>query len=314
MAHELTQRKNGYIEFAALGDRKEVWHKLGQYLEEGQSIEQWQVAAGMDWEIFSSPVVYQAGLETKVDTSRNVLFRSDSQEVLSVVSDEYQIVQPSEVLEFFREFTETNKMKLSAAGTLFGGKKFWATAEIGKEAFIVDGDKIEGYLLLTTSADGTLSTQAKFTSTRVVCNNTLQIALSESGKAAKKRHTGVFDPKEFKIDLGLLDAGWDQFITNLKSLADQKVSLDQSQEFFTTLIAPKEKDIGFYRQFDALMHFYKNGAGAEMSYGTKRGLLNAVTEMQTHGTARTARDHQFNNSEFSKNATVKQKALDLLLV
>ena len=101
MAHNLTQRKNGFIEFAAVGNRKEVWHSLGQYLPEDQTIEQWKTAAGMDWEVFSSPVMYQAGLEHKIDETRQVLFRSVSHDVLSVMSKDYKIVQPGEVLEFF---------------------------------------------------------------------------------------------------------------------------------------------------------------------------------------------------------------------
>ena len=318
MAHALTERKNGFIEFAALGERKAVWHGLGQYLEEGQGISQWKTAAGMDWEIFSSPVMYQAFMETKIDASRQVLFRSDSHDMLSVVSSEYKIVQPGEVLEFFREFTNLNQMKLSAAGTLFGGKRFWATAELGKEAFIVDGDKIEGYLLLVTSADGTLSTQAKFSSTRVVCNNTLNVALSEQNKVVRKTHASQFDAREFKVDLGLIDKGWDNFVTNLKSLADQKVVQDEANEFFARLVNPKndsamKESLGYIRQMQALQHFYKNGSGAEMSHGTKWGLLNAVTEMHTHGSGRSGADSQFDKSEFGKGASVKQEALDLLL-
>jgi phage/plasmid-like protein (TIGR03299 family) len=309
MAHQLTQRKNGFIEFAASGNRSEVWHKLGQYLPEGQSIEQWQVAAGMDWEIFESNVRYQTPEGITVDPSRKVLYRSDGFDVLSVVSDEYCVVQPKQVLEFFREFTEINQMKLSAAGTLFGGKRFWAIAELDKSAEIVDGDTINGYLLLTTSADGTLSTQAKFTSTRVVCNNTLSIALNEKGKVVRKTHASEFNAKEFKVDLGLIDSGWDKFVTNLKNLANQKVSDDFAKEFFAKLALPNGKTpIGLERNVDALMHFYQKGAGSEMHYGTKWGVLNAVTEMQTHGTFRSARDRQFDKSEFGTGDKVKTLA------
>jgi len=306
MAHELTSRKNGFIEFASLGARSETWHKLGQYLPEGQSIEQWQVAAGMDWKIYESTMRYQTPDGITADPSRKVLYRSDGFDVLGVVSDEYHVVQPKEVLEFFREFTELNQMKLSAAGTLFGGKRFWAIAELDKTAEIVPGDAINGFLLLTTSADGTLSTQAKFTSTRVVCNNTLTVALSEKGKVVRKTHASQFDAKEFKVDLGLIDSGWDKFVTNLKDLASQKVSDDFAKEFFAKLTAPKGKTtIGAERTVDALMHFYQKGAGSEMHYGSKWGVLNAVTEMQTHGTFRTARDRQFDKSEFGTGDKLK---------
>ncbi len=316
MAHQLTARMNGFIEFAALGERQAVWHRLGQYLPEGQSIEQWQTAAGMDWDISESSVSFNTANGLRSDPTRKVLYRSDTEDVLSVVSDDYHVVQPREVLEFFREFTENNSMKLSAAGTLFGGRRFWATAEMGKSFEVVQGDKVEGFLLLTTSADGTLSTQAKFTSTRVVCNNTLGIAL-QGGAKVRKTHRSAFDPQEFKVDMGLIDAGWENFIQNTRKLADEKVAEEEAKSFFMRLINPKSEDttkIGIVRQFDALMHFYKNGAGAEFSHGTKWGLLNAVTEMQTHGTGRGDRSSQFNSSEFGKGADIKAQAFAALTV
>ena len=160
--------------------------------------------------------------------------------------------------------------------------------------------------MLTTSADGTLSTQAKFTSTRVVCNNTLTVALGAKGQTVRKTHASAFDAKEFKVDLGLIDSGWNTFVTNLKSLSNQKVSDDFAKEFFAKLTSPKgTTSVGQDRSIDALMHFYRLGQGAEMHYGTKWGILNAVTEMQTHGTARTARDNQFNKSEFGTGDKLK---------
>ena len=268
----------------------------------------------MDWKIYESTMRYQTPDGITADTSRKVLYRSDGYDVLGVVSDEYHVVQPKQVLEFFREFTELNEMKLSAAGTLFGGKRFWAVAELNKSAEIVDGDEVNGYLLLTTSADGTLSTQAKFTSTRVVCNNTLTVALNEKGKVVRKTHSSEFNAHEFKVDLGLIDSGWNSFVTNLKSLAQQKVNDDYAKEFFAKLTTPKGKTtMGQERNVDALMHFYRLGSGSEMHYGTKWGLLNAVTEMQTHGTSRTARDRQFDKSEFGAGDKLKtQTYLELV--
>lgn len=315
MAHNLTQRKNGFIEFAFTGQRSSIWHQCGNNLSENAPIEQWIKEAGMDWEVFSSPVMYQAGIEQKIDETRQVLFRSDSHDVLSVMSKDYKIVQPGEVLEFFRDLVVAHGMKLSAAGTLFGGKKYWAIAELGKAAEIIPGDLVNGYLLLTTSADGTMATTAKVTSTRVVCNNTLQIALRSSGKLLKCNHSKVFDPNEFKIDLGLIDEGWDNFITNMKQLADQPVTQLEAKEFFGRFVNPTNKDFSMQmeRQMTALLHFYNFGAGHELGSGTKWNLLNAVTELNTHQTARIDASHRFNNSEFGKNNSEKNRALEMLL-
>lgn len=316
MAHNLTVRSNGFIEFAAVGDRKAVWHQLGSYVtqEELNDIDTARKVTGMDWEIFSSPVVYQAGLEQKVDTSRQVLFRSDNHEVLSVMSKDYKIVQPGEVLEFFRDLVALHGLNLSAAGTLFGGKKYWATAELGNKTEVVDGDNIGAYLLLTTSADGTLATTAKVTSIRTVCNNTLQFALADSGKVLKCNHSKTFDPRAFKLDLGLVDDGWNNFIANLKSLAVQYVYQDDVNAFFRKIVGIEgsEMTAGQERQLQGLKYFYNNGSGKDFAKGTKWNMLNAVTEMYTHGTARTDASHRFNNSEFGKYAAKKIEAYNLL--
>lgn len=317
--HQLTQRSNGFIEFAATGARNQVWHGLGQYLDESSGIDVWKTEAGMDWMINSSPLMYAAGDSQIVDDSMKVLYRSDSTARLGIVSKDYKVVQPGEVLEFFRDLTESNQMKLSAAGTLFGGTKFWATAEIGKEAFISNGDKIEGYLLLMSSADGTSSTIAKLTSTRVVCNNTLQIALNGKARSAVKiTHAKQFDPKAVKIDMGLIDEAWDGFITNIKTLATKSMDDFAARDFFARIITPDNENVDMellktQRHVDAMMHFFKNGAGADMTYGTRWGALNAVTELFTHGNGRRDASHQFMSSETGTNAAIKMNAMQRLV-
>ena len=319
MAHQLTQRKNGFIEFAATGPRTEVWHGLGQYLEEGASIDVWKEQAGMDWQIERTPVMFDVNGQTIQDDTRHVLYRNDNQAVLGVMSKDYRIVQPGEVLEFFRDLTEDNKMHLSAAGTLFNGSRYWATAKTNHSAEIVAGDKIDGYLLLVSSADGTLSTFARFTSTRVVCNNTLQVALNgKTNNAVKVTHAANFDAKKVKIDLGLLDEAWDGFIGNLRKMAETSVTDDQAEKFFLKLITPKDSAIDMellktQRHLDAMMHFYKNGSGAEYSNGTAWGLLNSVTEMATHGTDRRDRSAQFIRSELGQDNIMKNNAYSTLL-
>lgn len=318
MAHELTQRADKSYEFAYAG--QPAWHGLGQEMKQGATIDQWKIDAGMDWEVFESALTYQSmkGLHTFPD--RRVLFRSDNQEPLSIISSDYHIVQPGEVLEFFRDVTTLNGFEMSAAGTLFGGKRFWATANVGKSLKAVDDDVIDGQLLLVTSVDGTLATQAKFVSTRVVCNNTLTIALGESGKrAARKTHASSWDAKEFKVDLGLIDAGWETFNDNIKKLVDFKVSDGFAQNFFQNKFYNKDvliqdQGIGAIKKVNTLMDLYRAGTGAEYSTGTAYGILNAATELFTHGITK-SRDssHQFWNSSFGKDEFTKTDIYESLL-
>jgi phage/plasmid-like protein (TIGR03299 family) len=203
---------------------------------------------------------------------------------------------------------------------MFGGKRFWATADVGKEFHAVDGDKIDGQLLLVTSVDGTLSTQAKFISTRVVCNNTLTIALGENSKrSVRKTHSSIWEPTDFKIDLGIIDAGWEKFTSGIKSLVEKKVTDEFARQYFAETFYDKEKlaqdqGIGAIKKVNTLMELYRSGTGHEYSYGTAYGMLNAVTELFTHGISKN-RDtsHQFWNSSFGKDDSIKNKIYSELM-
>lgn len=93
-----------------------------------------------------------------------------------MVSQRYKVVQPREVLEFYRDLSEVAGFELETAGVLKAGRRFWALARTGKSTALKGNDTVHGYLLLATSCDGTLATMAIPTSVRVVCNNTLAVA------------------------------------------------------------------------------------------------------------------------------------------
>ena len=166
MSHELTTRADGRVEFAYLASDGTPWHGLGQALEDGTSLDAWREAAGMDWKIRRSEIRFNVSRENEVlikMPEQHVLFRSDNNQPLGVVSNRYQVVQPGEVIEFFRDIAKAGGLELSAAGTIYGGKRFWATAKIGEAAPASVADKIGGYILISTSADGSLSTEVRRT-------------------------------------------------------------------------------------------------------------------------------------------------------
>ena len=164
------------------------WHGLGNQLTDQQPIHIWLKEAGMDWSIQQSDVLFNADssvLHIRSHSDAKVLYRSDSLEPLSVVSNRYKVVQPKDVLHFYKDLVSAGGFELETAGVLKGGRKLWALAKTGQEARIKGNDRIKAYLLLATSCDGTLCTTAQFTSVRVVCNNTLQLATRDSNGAVK---------------------------------------------------------------------------------------------------------------------------------
>ncbi len=215
----------------------EPWHGLGNHLPAKQPIEVWQREAGMDWQIMETPVRFMADTAGNLGSihsfpEQKVLYRSDTKDALSVVSQRYQVVQPREVLEFYRDLTEVSGYELETAGVLKGGKKFWALAKTGQSSVLKGSDQVNGYLLLATSCDGTLATTATPTTIRVVCNNTLTIAVNGATQAIKVPHNTRFDPQAIKKQLGIAVSHWDGFMYRMRTLAERKVNSHEAMNYF----------------------------------------------------------------------------------
>lgn len=215
------------------------WHGLGNQLTLNQPIDTWLVEAGMNWTIESSDVLFNVspdGMHIRSQPDSKVLYRSDNLSPLSVVSNRYQIVQPYEILHFYKDLVSAGGFSLETAGVLKGGRKLWALASTGQETLLKGKDQVKAYLLLATSCDGTLCTTAQFTSVRVVCNNTLQIAVGDRTGAVKVPHSAKFDPKAVKETLGIGISSWDSFIKNIKELSKREVSPQEADTFFRELL------------------------------------------------------------------------------
>lgn len=317
MAHELTMT-NGKAEMAFIGETP--WHGLGQELQEGASIEQWQASAGMDWTIESSPVMFNTiGSEYNVFAGQNVLYRSDNRDALSVVSNRYKAVQPKEVLEFFRDLVAENGFKINTAGTLRGGRRMWALAETGKFGEVCKNDEVGGYLLLSTSCDRTLATTARFTTVRVVCNNTLSMAHNEKQNAVSFSHIQHFDHQVVKEKLGNAVGAFGAFMDMAKFLQAQQMNSQASEAFLKSLLAnvtqikDEEYDLSKNRAYKKIISLFDCEAkGLSLVGHTKWGMLNAVTEYYDHHAPSRSNDARLDNSWFGTGEAVKNKAVQLL--
>lgn len=303
------------------------WHGLGNQLTQKQPIEVWQREAGMDWQILESPVHFKSDAVAHLGTihsfpEQKVLFRSDTKAPLSVVSQRYQTVQPREVLEFYRDLTEISGYQLESAGVLKEGRKFWALARTGQSITLKGNDQVNGYLLLATSCDGTLATTATPTTVRVVCNNTLSIAVNGATQAIKVPHSTRFDPTTVKKQLGIAVAGWDEFMYRLRHLADRKVGDAESTGFFMRVLCdsagsghthgvlPNERAL---RTVQALFEGRGRGAVLESAQGTAWDLLNAITEFVDHERRARSSEYRLDSAWFGQGGQLKQRALSAAL-
>ena len=322
MSHEIYINLRGKASMAYVED--EPWHGLGQKLTQGASIETWTKEAGMDYTIFDTPVLFNGSDSKKhVHPTQKVLYRNDTMDPLGIVGNKYQVVQPGEVLEFFRDLVATGGYELHTAGVLFNGAKYWALARTGHTGRIggkSSKDNMEGYLLLATSCDGTLQTTAQFTSIRVVCNNTLTASLlnpKDKIGAIKVSHRSTFDSKEVKTKLGL-DDGWKAFVEQANVLSKIKVNEAKAQEFVLKLMGDAEKEaekeLASKPITTVLQLFGGKARGADMqsSDGTAWGLVNAVTEYVDH-MAGVNQDQRLRMGWFYDGNILKRKAFDSAL-
>ena len=245
------------------------WHGLGNQLTPNQPIEIWAQQAGMDWRIESSDVSYMAKNQRGQNIilpfeEQRVLYRSDTHAPLSVVSQRFQEVQPKDILEFYRDLTEQSGFELETAGVLKGGKKFWALAKTGQTSALKGKDVSNGYILLATACDGTLATTAQFTSIRVVCNNTLAIALkahnstSNNSGVVKVPHSTRFDAEKVKQQLGISVRAWDEHMYEMKQLSQRKVTQQEAAAYFDAVF--NNTNLSIAEQDESIIQFYRNAA------------------------------------------------------
>lgn len=297
------------------------WHGLGKKLSPYQPIEVWKSQAGMDWQIEASEVRYLTGSHTfgviNAFPEQKVLYRSDTKAPLAVVSKRFQVVQPGEILEFYRDLTEIGGFELETAGVLREGRKFWALARTGQSVNLKGRDRVEGYLLLATACDGTLATTAQFTSVRVVCNNTLQIALGNTSGAIKVPHRSQFDPEAVKRQLGITVASWDGFVARMKALVERPLDPDSVEGLLRRVLTYSGQEgrasvVNEQAVANARALYEGGGRGALLasSRGTAWGLLNGVTEFIDHHRRARSDDHRREAAWFGQGAQIKQRAWD----
>lgn len=318
MAHEIATQADGRAAIAYVGQTP--WHGLGQVLQPGADIETWKEAAGLNWTLEEKPALW---LDNTGDfeevPGKKILVRSDTREALSVVSDRYNVVQPGEVLDFYQTLVKAGGFDLDVAGVLFNGRKYWALAKINETARIMGQDKIDGYLLLATSCDGSLATTAQFTSVRVVCNNTLRISVDAGAdigtrESIKIPHNRQFDAEAVKVELGLAHRSFQSFIDQAVEMGKRKVDNKEAIEFLVKVVGDVTKDIEEQEDAKTIKKIYDlfqgQGQGADLksAKGTTWGLVNAVTEYFDHHRQTRTQDSRLNRAWFGDGAAAKDRA------
>lgn len=328
MAHNL-DTTNGRANMAFTGSRNDIWHGLGQEMKDGMSIAEWAKAAGLEWSAIKVPAI--AALEGsqfdhlpaterfRVVHDRFHVVRSDNGHPLGYVSDRYEPVQPADVLGWFDRYIGVDdRFQLDVAGSLRQGEIIWATATF-RDGLSIAGEKHVARVLMTTTFDGTGSTINQGTMTRVVCNNTLNMALTDKRSVVKTRHNTKFDPARVGNELAAIAKGFGQFKAVGDALAQVEMAKTQVNAFFRECleipfeatkdqISPRKLN-----QFSALSQAYtvsKREGAADGAWAA----LQAITRYVDHDRISSGdAEKAFHSSQFGSGADLKTKAMNLLL-
>ena len=312
MAHELTNI-NGKTSMAYVGEKP--WHGLGQELTQGASFDVWTKEAGLDFSVERAPVQFAGRAGIATHTSREVLFRSDNDAALGIVSKGYKIVQPEEVIHFFKDLADMGGFQLETAGSLQGGQKVWAMAKVQEGFKPIGNDLVVPYVLMTTSFDGTTATVAKLTSIRVVCNNTLTVAMRGGSGASvvKVAHKSMWDARAAKLELGLIDESWGVYQAQATRMAEREMTAREADAILVPILAKESELVDDVRKgadYRTIMDMFYNGKaiGSELTGGrTVWQFTNAVTEYYDHISGR-LQDNRIRNAWYGTANTIKMNA------
>ncbi|MEW4569274.1 DUF932 domain-containing protein [Tautonia sp. JC769] len=336
MAHELaTNSRTGRAAMFYVRKDGAPWHTLGEPVEDALTWADASVAAGQDWDAVKTPLQYAMPDGTlRLVARQYAMIRSDTSGLLGMVSDRYQPVQNREMYGFLDRLVDGGELRYHTAGCLKGGRVVWMLAKLPEQIKVVGDDVVDQYLLMTGGHDGKMGIRTLFTPTRVVCWNTLSMALSAADSRRKSgwtfNHTGDMESKlaEARSMLGLARDHFAEFGAKARELAAKDWTELKITTYFERLYpgpkqadteAAAEKAAEVQAHRDRLRELFDVGVGLAMPgvRGTAWAAYNAVAEHLDHDRPHRARNRrsatQFESSMFGPGRTLKNKALDLAL-
>lgn len=287
------------------------WHGLGTRVPADLSPAQMLSSAGLDWTVHKVPAfIEQDGQKTSIGWS--ALTRSSDHRILDVVSNDWNPIQNHEAFEFFDEYCNTGDMEMHTAGSLKHGQIVWALAKVKDSFELFKGDKVESFLLFTNPHRFGQCIDVRFTPVRVVCNNTLTLALESAGdRMVKKNHRGVFDPNDIKEKLGIATHKLSKYKDMAEFLGSRRFSEPSVREYFKKVFPTLSKNDGekVSRGAALALEVLDTQPGAEFARGSWWQAFNAVTYLTDHKLGRSA-DTRLQSAWFGPNKGLKIKALE----
>ena len=247
------------------------WHGLGIRVESALSSQEALQASGLDWNVVQRPIMTSA-YEPIPGYKANI--RDIDNKILGVVSDRYRVVQNAEAFAFTDALLGEG-VKYETAGSLQEGRRIWLLAKL-PDKYIIEGEQIEPYLVFSSSHDGSGAIKVAMAPVRVVCQNTLNMALSTAKRIWSTVHVGDLAAKmdEAHNTLLLAEKYMGKLGTEISALSKIRLSDSKVMEYIDMLLPMDEQPSEIHkknirriredlkiRYFDApdLKHVGKNG-------------------------------------------------------
>ena len=265
--------------------RTKPWHGLGVQVQEAPESKDALRLAGLDWKVYQREVYTDSGI--KIDGYRANVRNTDNK-VLGVVTERYKIVQNEEAFSF----TDTllgKGVRYETAGSLQEGKKVWLLARLPKE-YIISGEQISPYLVFSNSHDGSAAVRVAVTPIRVVCYNTLNLALSTAKRSWAMVHTGNIKGKihEAQETLFMAENYMSKLGKEFEELKRQKLSERQVKEYIELLL-PLEKTTSLVTaknvkklRHDLRARYYDAPDLQDVGGHNANRFINALSDLATH--------------------------------
>jgi phage/plasmid-like protein (TIGR03299 family) len=264
--------------------RETPWHGLGTRVIEAPDSRNALIAAGLDWNVLQEPV-YTENRELVEGYKANV--RDTDRKVLGVVTDRYKVIQNREAFEFTDALLGEG-VRYETAGSLQGGKRVWMLARLPHE-YIISGERISPYLLFSNTHDGSGAIKVALTPIRVVCNNTLNLALSTAKRSWSMIHTGDIKGKmqEAKDTLFMAEQYMDMLGCEFEELRKIRLTEKQVMEYIEVLLpveegATSQQVKNMKHLQEDMKHRYFDAPDLKHVGNNAYRFINAVSDFATH--------------------------------
>ncbi len=264
--------------------RETPWHGLGTKVKEAPASNDALILAGLNWQVLQEPI-FTAASEPIEGYKVNV--RDSDRKALGVVTDRYKVIQNNEAFAFTDELLGEG-VRYETAGSLQGGKKVWLLAHMPRE-YIISGEQISPYLVFSNTHDGSGAIKVALTPIRVVCQNTLNLALAKANRCWSMIHTGDIHEKMQEARDTLLRAEYymQELGQEFENLRMKKLSDRQVMEYIEILLplednsTPQQtKNIRKLRE-DMKMRYFDAPDLQHVGKNAYR-FVNAVSDFATH--------------------------------